>query len=164
MKKKNINKLIVSILLITTNNTSIRRNIIEQKGIEREQIEINKNLKYTESKGTELLLIRRKDYTNSLDKEIKNKDVNLLGDTPDKLFEKPGVYSKEKSKRKNSRTSIINRELTFRQRITKKDGKEQRPSGASDPQDPQNMDKFESMGIPLDKMRDKRQKPDRYNT
>nr|ARW68790.1 hypothetical protein [Palisada sp.] len=95
--------------------------------------------------------------------ENSNQQIDLISYVPDQVFSKPGSYYQQKSKRKSSRRSTTSSELTFRQKVDTVDGKKQDFVGASDPQDPQNLEKFELAGIPIDKMKDPRQKPDDYN-
>nr|YP_009488742.1 hypothetical protein Grafi_p172 [Grateloupia filicina]AWD77334.1 hypothetical protein Grafi_p172 [Grateloupia filicina] len=103
------------------------------------------------------------DRSYSIDNDPCDKNIKLTGDVPDKVFKKPGAYFEEKSKRKSKRRSTTSSELTFRQQTDTVDGKKRDHTGASDPQDPQNLEKFEKAGIPIDKMKDPRQKPDSHN-
>lgn len=90
-------------------------------------------------------------------------EIKLIGDIPDKIFKKTGTFFKEESKRKNERKQTIHRELTFRQKIESKDGKEKKKDNASSALDGSNLENFEKMGIPIDPKKDKRKKPDDFN-
>nr|YP_009296216.1 hypothetical protein Sebd_064 [Sebdenia flabellata]AOM65151.1 hypothetical protein Sebd_064 [Sebdenia flabellata] len=103
------------------------------------------------------------DQSYSIDNNHCDKNIKLTGDVPDKVFKKPDAYFEEKSKRKSERKSTTSSELTFRQQTDTVDGKKRDHRGASDPQDPQNLEKFEKAGIPIDKIKDPRKTPDSHN-
>nr|YP_009399673.1 hypothetical protein [Digenea simplex]ARW69492.1 hypothetical protein [Digenea simplex] len=92
-----------------------------------------------------------------------NGNIILIGNMPDKILKKLGAFYEEKSKRKNRRKSTNNSKLTFRQQVDIVDGVKKNYEGTSDPEDPQNLEKFELAGIPIDKMKDIREKPDSHN-
>nr|AAC04753.1 ORF2 [Agarophyton chilense] len=94
---------------------------------------------------------------------LNDNDIEFTNNIKDTLFHKPGSSYTERTDSKGKRKSNVESTLIFRQRTKSKNGKKVSPEGASSATNPENLTNFEKAGIPLDPMRDPRQKPDLHN-
>lgn len=97
------------------------------------------------------------------DQVLNNNNVEFTNNIKDTLFHKPGSSYTERTDSKGKRKSNVESTLIFRQRTKSKNGKKESPKGASSATNPENLTNFEKAGIPIDPMRDPRQKPDLHN-
>nr|YP_009346905.1 hypothetical protein [Gracilaria firma]APR74440.1 hypothetical protein [Gracilaria firma] len=96
--------------------------------------------------------------------DLNDNNIEFTNNIKNTLFHKPGSSYTERTDSKGKRKSNIESTLVFRQKTKSNNGRKEVPKGASSAINPENLANFEKAGIPIDPIRDPRQKPDSHNS